>query len=167
MALISMHGSATAWLRDFAWRTVYRVGFPLARIWWRLRRQRHEGALVAVHVGSAVLMLRSSYRAAWNFPGGGVRPNETPEAAARRELAEETGIVVASTLLPVGSACGIGTGGATGYISSRCNWIRSPALHFDNREIVGGRLVSPGEWSRIPMTAPVAHYPGQQAGARP
>ena len=24
-------------LLDAAWRTAYRVGFPLARIWWRLR----------------------------------------------------------------------------------------------------------------------------------
>jgi hypothetical protein len=38
-------------IRDAAWQTAYRLGFPLARICWRLRRQRHEGALVAVHVG--------------------------------------------------------------------------------------------------------------------
>ena len=41
-------------IRDAAWQTAYRLGFPLARIWWRLRRQRHEGALVAVHVGPAL-----------------------------------------------------------------------------------------------------------------
>ena len=40
-------------IRNAAWRTAYRLGFPLARLWWRLRRQRHEGALVAVHVGPA------------------------------------------------------------------------------------------------------------------
>jgi len=40
----------------------YRVGFPLARIWWRLRHQQHEGALVAVYVGQALLLVRSSYR---------------------------------------------------------------------------------------------------------
>jgi 8-oxo-dGTP diphosphatase len=56
-------------LLDAAWRTAYRVGFPLARIWWRLRHQQHEGALVAV-VGQALLLVRSSYRIEWNFPGG-------------------------------------------------------------------------------------------------
>lgn len=36
---------------DIAWQIMFRCGFPLARLWWRLRRQRHEGALVAIHVG--------------------------------------------------------------------------------------------------------------------
>src|ERR1043165_9649088 len=78
-------------LLDAAWRTAYRVGFPLARIWWRLRHQQHEGALVAVYVGQALLLVRSSYRIAWNFPGGTVRHGETPEVAARRGLGEENG----------------------------------------------------------------------------
>lgn len=30
----------------------------------------------------------------WGFPGGGVEPGEQPEAAARRELQEETGLHV-------------------------------------------------------------------------
>ena len=84
-------------IRDAAWRTAYRLGFPLARLWWRLRRRWHEGALVAVHIGPALLLVRSSYRIAWNFPGGTIRRNETSEMAARRELAEEIGVHVVNS----------------------------------------------------------------------
>src|SRR5208283_2783639 len=96
-------------LLDFAWRTTFRLGFPLARIWWRLWRQHHEGALVAIYVRGALLVVRSSYRVEWNFPGGTVRRREPPEAAARRELAEEIGLT-ASALFPAGIACGIWDG---------------------------------------------------------
>jgi hypothetical protein len=37
-------------LVDIAWQIVFRLGFPVARIWWRLQRRRHVGALVAIHV---------------------------------------------------------------------------------------------------------------------
>ena len=89
-------------LLDLAWRTAFRVGFPLARIWWRLAHARHEGVAVAVYVGPALLLVRCSYRSGWHLPGGGVRRGETPDAAARRELSEEIGLL-ASALAPAGS----------------------------------------------------------------
>src|SRR5437764_14641193 len=88
---------------DCLWRTVFRVGFPLARVWWRLTRPEHQGAMVAVWLESALLLVRSSYRTEWHLPGGGGRRGEAPEAAACRELVEETGLC-ASTLLPAGTA---------------------------------------------------------------
>jgi ADP-ribose pyrophosphatase YjhB (NUDIX family) len=91
---------------------VFRLGFPLARILWRLQRRQNVGALVAIHVGGSLLLLRSSYRSSWNFPGGGVRQQqgETPEVAVRRELAEEIGLVVNTPLQLVGEVCGVWDG---------------------------------------------------------
>src|ERR1700752_3516829 len=116
-------------IRDAAWQTAYRLGFPLARIWWRLRRQRHEGALVAVHVGPALLLVRSSYRIAWNFPGGTIRRGETPEMAARRELAEEIGLTPESALRPAGDACGVWDGRQDRVTFFELRLDRLPVLH--------------------------------------
>src|SRR6516162_8060393 len=97
-------GAGLSSLYDFAWRTAFRLGFPLARIWWRLTCPRHQGVVVAVYVGPALLLVRPSYRAGWHLPGGGVRRGETPEASARRELEEEIGLT-ATALVPAGCTC--------------------------------------------------------------
>ena len=56
-----------------------------------------EGASVIVLKHDAVLMVeraRSPFRGLWSFPGGRADPGEDPEATARRELLEETGLEV-------------------------------------------------------------------------
>jgi 8-oxo-dGTP pyrophosphatase MutT (NUDIX family) len=67
---------------------------------WRTRAylfaigvKRHVtlGAQVALMEGDKVLLVRQTYLPGWHFPGGGVEPGETAEAAAARELTEETG----------------------------------------------------------------------------
>ena len=40
---------------------------------------------------------------AWTLPKGEIGADETPEAAARREFQEETGIAVTCAVLPLGS----------------------------------------------------------------
>ena len=60
---------------------------------------------MAVYVGPALLLVKTSYLVGWHLPGGGVRRGETPEIAARREFTEEIGLAV-SALLPARVACG-------------------------------------------------------------
>lgn len=144
-------------LIDALWRMALRVGFRLARVWWHVRRPRHEGALVAIYVGQALLLLKSSYRAEWNFPGGSIRPGEAPEAAARREMEEEIGLS-SCPLVPAGSACGIWDGRRDQVYFFELRLDRMPELRLDNREIVAAQLASPEELRGLALTGAVVAY---------
>ncbi|GHJ43681.1 DNA mismatch repair protein MutT [Catellatospora sp. TT07R-123] len=60
------------------------------------------GILLVRPDGSVLLQLRDDHAPTdanrWGIPGGLVNPGETPEAAARRELLEETGLVINTEL---------------------------------------------------------------------
>jgi len=145
-------------LVDIAWQILFRLGFPVARIWWRLQRRRHVGALVAIHVGHSLLLLRSSYRSAWNFPGGSVRQGETPEVSVRRELAEEIGLVANARLQLVGEVCGVWDGRIDRVFLFVLRLDRLPTLQLDNREIIGAQLVPIDDLHKVPLTGPVQAY---------
>jgi|SRR5579864_8931735 len=153
-------------LLDLAWRIAFRLAFPLARLWWRVARPQHEGALVAVYVGPALLLVRSSYRNGWHLPGGGVRRGEMPEAAARRELDEEIGLAT-SALLPVGVACGIWDGRRDRVHFFELRLTELPKLQLDNREIIAARLTSPSELGCIVLTGPAAAYVAKSSTSGP
>jgi 8-oxo-dGTP diphosphatase len=144
-------------LTDRAWRAAYRLAFAGAKLWWKLRRPHHEGALVAVHVTHDLLLLRASYRNAWNFPGGGVKKGENPETAARRELFEETGLS-AGPLVPVARLTGVWLGRQETVHVFEWRPDELPPLRLDNREIIAARLVPLSEWRQVDVTGPVALY---------
>jgi 8-oxo-dGTP diphosphatase len=144
-------------LVDLAWRTAFRVAYPLARIWWRLAGAQNEGALVAVYVGPALLLVRASYRAGWHLPGGNVLPGEMPETAARRELAEEIGLT-APVLRPAGKVSGFWDGRRDRVHFFELQLAELPELKLDNREIVEARLISPDELRSMTLAGPSAAY---------
>lgn len=61
--------------------------------------------ILFVHDGRVLLLKRSESAqdapGTWAFPGGGIEPGETPEAAARRELQEECGYGYDGPLAPL------------------------------------------------------------------
>ena len=122
--------------------------------------------MVAVYVGPALLLVRSSYVVGWHLPGGGVRRGEMPEAAARRELVEEIGLV-ASALLPAGVACGIWDGRQDRVHFFELRLVELPKLRLDNREIIEARLTSPSELNSMVLTGPVTAYLGRSPTAGP
>lgn len=50
------------------------------------------GIMVRNSKGEILIAMRKDTQGAWQMPQGGIEPEETPETAAFRELAEETGI---------------------------------------------------------------------------
>ena len=104
---------------------------------------------MAVYVGPALLLVRSSYRRGWHLPGGGVRRGEMP--------VEETGLK-ASVLLPAGSTCGIWDGRRDRVHFFELRLAELPKLQLDNREIIAARLTSPEELHSLVLTGPVAAY---------
>ncbi|RQQ10734.1 NUDIX domain-containing protein [Burkholderia stagnalis] len=156
----SLERTRSARFIDAGWRMALRIGFRLARVWWRLRRPSHEGALVAVYVGRSLLLLKSSYRPEWNFPGGGVGPGESPEIAAQREMEEEIGLS-SHPLIPAGSVSGIWDGRKDRVHFFELHLDSMPELRLDHREIVAARLAAPEELSGFAVTDAVAAYLGR------
>jgi ADP-ribose pyrophosphatase YjhB (NUDIX family) len=76
-----------------AHRLALRLAHAVRRRWWRFARPRIVGCRVlALDQAGRVLLIRHSYGPdRWMPPGGGLARGEDPLAAARRELAEETG----------------------------------------------------------------------------
>ena len=76
---------------DRVYRLAYRLGYPIAKRWWRLHG-RHRGVSIAVWLGDTVLAVRHSYKPGLRLPGGGVAWREDHHRAAARELREEVGV---------------------------------------------------------------------------
>ena len=78
---------------------LYKFGiFPL-RLYWFLFRPNTFGVKAVIQRSDGkILFVRTTYgKGYWNFPGGRIDKQESPEDAVRREVLEEVGINLKST----------------------------------------------------------------------
>jgi 8-oxo-dGTP diphosphatase len=86
-------------MTDALIRAGYRCVYRAARAYWFIMRPQTSGAVVALWNGGRVLLVRSSYRPHYGFPGGFLRRGEPPAAGASREVHEELGLVIPTSQL--------------------------------------------------------------------
>lgn len=85
-------------MRDRLLKAVQPLIFQTQSLTKRFVRGTTLGVRVVISDGEEVLLVRHTYVAGWYFPGGGVDPGETAEAAALREADEEAGLALTAPL---------------------------------------------------------------------
>lgn len=64
------------------------------RLGWYITRPKTRGVKTILINSNEVLLVKNTYGYKWVLPGGGVKRNEEPRDAAKREVFEEVGIKV-------------------------------------------------------------------------
>lgn len=115
----------------------YRCVYPLGLLYWRLTKGSSHGVQVAFWLDDRVLLVKNSYRTGYSFPGGDVKKGERSVDAARRELKEETGIVILPDQLRFAMDIRYRHRNLDMIDEIfECNAPIKPMIHIDNREVI-------------------------------
>jgi ADP-ribose pyrophosphatase YjhB (NUDIX family) len=107
------------------------------------------GALVVLHRGDEMLLLRQRHHDAWAFPGGLLARGESPSACVARELLEELGVVIEVPAAPLA----VLVEGTRIDIVFRTDWpYGGDAVVPHDVEVIEGRWFRHGDLP--PMTGP-------------
>ena len=145
---------------------LYRLAAWLYETYRLIAKPCTHGALVALWHQGRLLLVSASYRRELALPGGGIKRGEPARLAARRELAEELGLVVEAAHL--GEPWAFTERSARGLNTV---WIfalelkERPALRVDGLEILSCLWLTPAEALQQPLTGHLREYLAE--GVRP
>ncbi len=77
--------------REAGMKLLPRAAYLAQHLLWQMTRPLILGVRLLLVQDGAVLLVKHTYQPYWYLPGGAVKRGEMPEAAARREMAEEVG----------------------------------------------------------------------------
>lgn len=140
-------------------RLGYRLVFAAARAWWYVRRPRTRGSIVALWHDGRVLIVQSSYRRHFGFPGGFQKRGETALETATREVFEELRLTIPAAALTLAwedSTVFEHRHDTTTIWEATLD--APPAIRVDGGEIVAAAWKTPDEARALPLTPPVAAY---------
>jgi 8-oxo-dGTP pyrophosphatase MutT (NUDIX family) len=118
-----------------AFRTAFRIAYPLAMLARSTKAYSHNGAGVAIWHNDTVLLVQHSYRRGLLLPGGGIRSLEVPEEALVREMHEELGITLDPTTLMLVDKQPRTHGKGLAYLFET-HIHQKPVVTIDHREII-------------------------------
>ncbi|MEI8061704.1 MAG: NUDIX hydrolase [bacterium] len=135
-------------MKNLLGRLLYKVGYAVYYLKWFITRPNTQGVQIILRNGDSILLIQHTYmhRGLWDFPGGGVKENENPIDAARRETEEELKLEL-SELKNVGVV--------NVYHSYHHDTVSVFVGHSDSKEIIFNRVeIKKTEWFPISNLPP-------------
>jgi len=140
-------------------RACYRIAYRLWKLYLRIRKRETFGAQVAVRCRSNVLLIKSSYRGFYSFPGGYLNQGEMAVDCASRELKEEAGVDIPSTMLRPAFSTTYQCGGHLGHDEFyELSVDAEPMVSIDNREIIFAEFIDMSDALSLPLDGQVRRY---------
>jgi 8-oxo-dGTP diphosphatase len=141
---------------DLFFRVAYRFAYRGMRVYWKVRRPRTHGALVAIWHDNKILLIRNSYVPYYSLPGGYVHRHETSTEAVLRELLEETGVRAEASQLRLALDQHHEWEGKREHIEIfELDVKERPNIEVDNREVVRAEFFEPEKALRLDLFRPL------------
>jgi len=141
---------------DRCYQLFYILAYQVFRITSSRLKLKMTGAQVMLIWEKKVLLVRSSYRSTYSFPGGYINRGEAAIEAACRELREETGIVLQQSELHPLSVKQYDTNKSSNNFIFTAVLAHEPFIKIDNREVVEAQFFDASQVQGLPLECLIA-----------